>query len=962
MSSGSHKQLAIIDGHALAFRSFHALAGAGLRSSRGEPTYAIYGFIHFLLTMIQEKQPDYVAVAFDVGRTFRHEEYADYKAGRAETPEEFHPQLERIQQILRALGVPIYTAEGYEADDVIGTLAQQATRQDIYTTILTGDTDTLQLVTEHVQVLLANPHGRNMNSTLYGMQEVHERYKGLEPAQLADLRGLKGDASDNIPGVRGIGETGAITLLNQFHTVEGIYEHLEDVPKRYRKHLEDQREQALFSKWLATIVCDVPVTFDASSSALGKYDRTEVMNLFHEMEFLKLVNKLPFEITEGDAAGTAQDAVHHRGLQDEHAQQGITPDIGQLSLFDDHTEWSAERLVAERRQTLKEIAVHGTYHAVVTAEALDEVVEALQVAPAFAFDTESTGIDPFQDDIVGISLAVVPGSAWYIPFGHRSGTQLPREQVVAKLRTFFEDPDKPTYAHNAKFDIEMLTNVGIAVQGLAFDTMIAAGLLGKRMGLKDLAFSELRLPEPMDEIETLIGRGAKQVGFDEVSIERALPYAAADADMTLRLVEMLQPQLANEPRIERIFQDIELPLVPVLADMERAGIRLNGTYLRELSERLKDEIAQLETQIHELAGEPFNINSTQQMNRIFFEKLNLPTEGLRKTSTGQYSLTADVLEKLSDSHEVVRLILEYRHLAKLKSTYVDALPKLVHPETERVHTSFNQMGTTTGRLASSSPNLQNIPVRTETGSEIRRAFVAAEGHTFIAADYSQIELRVLAHITKDPNLIQAFLDGQDIHAATASLLFNVPLDEVDKEQRRIAKTTVFGIIYGISSFGLAQRTDLSRSEAQALIDAFFARFPGVQSYITSTLEQGRKQGYVESLFGRRRMMPDLNSSGPRRQAAEREAINAPIQATAADLMKMAMIHVARAIQQRGLRTRMVLQVHDELIFETPLEESPEVQAMVRQEMESVYDLDVPLKVDVEVGKNWEHMHEVKQAV
>lgn len=596
----------------------------------------------------------------------------------------------------------------------------------------------------------------------------------------------------------------------------------------------------------------------------------------------------------------------------------------------------------------------------VTEEELHHVATMLDQAPAFAFDTESTGVRLFESEAVGISLAVEPGSAWYIPFGHRQGQQLPRQQVWDTLGPFLTNPNKPKYAHNAKFDIEMLRHAGVETQGVVFDTMIAAGLLGKRMGLKDLSFYELKLPEPLPGIEDLIGRGAKQITFDYVPLEQATPYAAADADMTLRLVAALQPQLAQQKHIHQIFSLVEMPLIPVLVDMEWAGIKLDVAYLHELSQRMRGDIRQLEQQIYALAGETFNINSGIQLNRILFDRLKLSAEGLSKTTTGRYSLAVDALEKLRDSHEIVQLILRYRHLAKLTSTYVDALPKLANVQTERVHTSFNQMGTTTGRLASSSPNLQNIPVRTEDGSEIRRAFVPEPGHTFIAADYSQVELRVLAHITEDPNLVQAFREEQDIHAATAAHLFGVPLDQVDKNQRRIAKTTVFGIIYGISSFGLAQRTSMSRSEAQALIDAFFARFPGVRAYMDSTLEKGRTEGYVESLFGRRRAMPDLVTRGPRRQAAEREAINAPIQSTAADIMKLAMIKVASELQRHNLHARMVLQVHDELIFETPQEEVAQVCRIVREAMETVYTLKVPLRVDVEEGSNWEQMHEVSR--
>lgn len=958
------KQLALIDGHSLAYRAFHALATAGLRSSKGEPTYAVFGFAQILLTMIQEYQPDYIAVAFDVGRTFRDDLYAEYKAGRAETPAEFEPQLEHIKQLVTALNIPIYTAEGYEADDVIGTLARQASAQGIDTLILTGDTDTLQLVDAHVSVLLANPYGQKTTTTVYDEHKVRERYKGLAPNQLADLRGLKGDTSDNIPGVKGIGETGAIALLMQFGTLDQLYAHLDDVPNRYRKHLEGQHNQALFSKRLAVIACDVPVTLDIQAATLHDYDRAAVIALFQELEFgSSLLKKLPADGTGVDvpaAPDPGQQVMAELPGPSVSAEQVPAGSSTQLALFDLPSDQGGQVAPLTGVVSMPAHPALGDYRAVTSAEMLRDVIGALNAAPGFAFDTEGTGLRPFQSEIVGISLAVRPGTAWYIPFGHREGQQLPRQQVLNALRPFFADPHKPKYAHNAKFDIEMLLQADVETQGLAFDTLIAAKLLDKRASLKDLAFYELKLSEGMIEIEELIGRGAKQITFDMVPIAHAVPYAAADADMTLRLKAVLEAQLATQEPMQQIFTQIEMPLVPVLVDMERAGIGLDVAYMQELNARVGARLGELEHAIYQIAERPFNINSSDQLSDVLFVKLGLPTDGVSKTAkTRKYSLTADTLERMRDRHQIIDLLLQYRQLTKLKSTYIDALPALVNPRTGRVHTSYNQLGAATGRLSSNDPNLQNIPVRTEEGREIRRAFVAAPGCTFIAADYSQIELRVLAHITRDKNLVQAFEEGQDIHAATAAQLFNVPINRVDKNQRRLAKTVVFGVIYGISAFGLAQRTDLSRSEAQELIDALFARFPGLRRYIDETLEQGRRAGYVQSLFGRRRYVPDLQSSNSqRRQAAEREAINAPIQSSAADIMKVAMINVAQELKRYELQTRLLLQVHDELILEAPHQETNEVRRMVRAVMEQAYPLGVPLKADVEVGDNWEEMQEV----
>lgn len=961
--------LALIDGHALTFRAFHALAKAGLRASTGEPTYAVFGFISILLNAIHEHHPRYVAVSFDVGRTFRDDLYAEYKAGRAETPDEFHAQLDRIKQLIGAFNIPIYTCEGFEADDVIGTLARQASAQAVNSMILTGDTDTLQLIDDHVSVLLANPYvQKGKNTLLYDEAQVRERYNGLGPAQLADLRGLKGDTSDNIPGVKGIGEAGAIALLKQFGTVEQLYDHLDEVPNRFKKALDGQRKAAEFSKYLATIRCDVPVTLDLRACELRDYDRANVIALFQELEFgASLVKRLP--ATNGTIIEQAELPPITAAGQAEQLP-GLPTGTGpqQLAMFDMPAAAPA-RPAALVSMPAEQRPAHGDYRAVQTEQQLEQVLAALSQCAGFAFDTETLGTRSLQDDIVGVSVAVVPGQAWYLPFGHRAGEQLPRARVLDALRPFFADARLPKYGHNAKFDIETLEQAGVPVVGVVFDTMLAAALLDKRRALKELAFYELKLPEPMTDIEELIGkRGKNQLQFADVPIDTATPYAAADADMTLRLVQALAPQLAEQPKVAELYQKLEIPLIPVLVRMEQAGIGLDAPFLRELGRRMGDDLARLEDQIYAFNnGLTFNINSGDQLSDLLFNKLGMPTAGLEKTKTGRYSLTASVLDKLqlNNPHPAIDLILRYRQLTKLKSTYVDALPELVNPATGRVHTTYSQLGAATGRLSSNDPNLQNIPTRTDEGREIRRGFVAAPGCVFIAADYSQVELRVLAHITQDPNLVQAFMEDQDIHAATAAQLFGVAVEHVDKNQRRIAKMTVFGVIYGISAFGLAARTDLSRSEAQQLIDALFARFPGLRSYIDSTLEEGRHEGFVRSLFGRRRYMPDLRSSGPRRQAAEREAINAPIQATAADIMKIAMIRVDDELRRRKLATRLLLQVHDELILEAPHHEVAAAIDLVRTQMQGAYALKneqtgntVPLKVDIEVGPNWEEMAEL----
>ncbi|ABX02721.1 MAG TPA: DNA polymerase I [Herpetosiphon sp.] len=940
--------LVLVDGHALAFRAFFALRDTGMSvRATGEPTYAVQGFLSILLNLLRERQPEYVAVSFDIGRTFRDDLYPDYKAGRAETPADFHPQLERIKQIINALNIPIYTAENYEADDVIGTLCRQAEAQGVDTLIITGDTDTLQLVNDYTKVLLANPYGKG-NVSLYDEAQVRERYKGLAPNQLADLRGLKGDTSDNIPGVKGIGEAGAISMLNEWGSVENIYANLDKVANRYRSKLDGQQEAARFSTHLATIVTNAPVTLDLEATKVHDYDRDTVLALFSQLEFRKLVDKLPLssQVSAVQVVAIPQ-----------------TTNPNQLTMFDDATPPSAEP-----------IAQSGDYQAVTTSEQLAELVRILTAAERLIFDVETNSLNlfsPVPAKVVGIALTHTAGCGWYIPLGHRSGQQLPIAEVVAALQPLFSDPQKAVVAHNGKFDMSALSLIGLDVPHLSFDTAIAAALLGKRQSLKDLAFAELRdaddRPIEMTRIETLIGTGKKQITMDQVAIEQVTPYASADVDMTARLLALFMPQLGAIPAVREVFEQIEMPLSPVLMRMEACGIGLDRAQLVQQGQVLGQSLREIEQHIADFVGEPLNINSRFDLNDLLFIRLKLPTANLKRlagtTRSGGavYSVNAETLEDLQthDQSGIVAMILRYRRLSKLKSTYVDALIELINQQTGRVHTQYRQIGAETGRLSSDSPNLQNIPVRSEEGREIRRAFVARPGHVLMTADYSQIELRVLAHITADPALVEVFKTGQDIHAATAARLFDIPMDEVSKNQRRIAKMTVFGIIYGISSFGLAARTALSRTEAQQMINGLFAQYPGLKSYIERTLERVKAVGYVETLFGRRRYFRELQDggvTGPRRSAFEREATNAGIQGTAADLIKLAMIRLEQALIAGGYQAKMLLQVHDELVLEVPEDERDAVAQLVCDTMTQVYpDLAVPLEVNVETGLNWDQL-------
>ncbi len=932
-------KLLLIDGHALAFRSFYATAHTGsvMTTAQGEWTNAVYLFMAKLLKVWAEEKPDYIVVAFDVGKTFRHEEFPDYKAQRAKSPQELHDQVERIKQVVQAFSIPIVTCEGFEADDVLGTLARQAAEQGLDTLILTGDNDILQLVDAQTHVLA--PGGRGNEDRLFGPAEVSERYGGLTPAQLTDLKALIGDNSDNIPGIRGIGDKSAIPLIREHGSVEGIYDHLDDMNnKRARAALDGHRQDALLYKRLVTIRRDAPVTLDLAQAQAGRFDVAAVTRLLTELEFHSLLSRLP----AGNGTGAA----------------GLTA--------------AAQPTIATR------------YICVDNEAALRDMVAALRAAGAFALDTETTSVQAMQAGLVGFSAATAAGQAWYVPLGHRrqaqngdpSGLeqlplftassplerderQLPFNVVIEQIRPILQDPAIAKYAHHAGFDMTVLAQAAdVHVQGLTFDTMIAAWLLqpeSRALGLKDQAAQ--RLGVAMTPIQNLIGQGAGQITFDRVPIADAVPYACADADMTWRLVESLSQELRQRQQWD-LFTRIEMPLAPILTRMKMAGVRLDVAYLRNMSQELDAEARRIEEQIYQLAGRRFNVNSTKQLGDVLFEELKLPRQGVRKTVHG-YSTAADVLELLRDKHPIVPLILEQRQVAKLKSTYVDALPDLVNPRTGRIHTSYNQTGAVTGRLSSSDPNLQNIPIRTEMGRKIRRGFVAEPGWRFLAADYSQIELRVLAYVSQDAALLDAFARNQDVHARTAAAIYGVPLEQVTSDQRRVAKTVNFGLIYGQSAYGLSQQTDLFFDEAERFIQAYFEHYPGVKQWLDSTRRLAYTQGYVETLLGRRRYFPELSAStnaapsyAGQRAAAERQAINAPIQGTAADILKIAMIRLDEELRRMDAQARMVLQVHDELVLEIPAAELNEVAALVRQVMESAFPLSVPLLVDMEVGENW----------
>lgn len=1024
------KKLVLIDGHAIIHRAFHAVP-EDLSTSTGEPVNATFGFTSMLMKALLEEKPDYIAVTFDrPSPTFRHEQYTEYKAHRPTLPDNMRPQFGRIREMVQAFGIQIYEKDGFEADDVLGTLSVQAVEQGVDTIIYTGDMDTLQLVNDHVLVKVAK---RGISEvTEYNEAEVRARY-GFPPRTLPDFKGLVGDKSDNIPGVPGIGEKTATRLLQEYGNLENILAHVDALKPKEQKLLREGAELGRQSKYLATIVLDAPVQLNLEACRLTHVDSEKVLALFRQLEFrtqvervLSLFRQLGLSNVASDAI-PAEESSQQIDVQEdaEEANEnllfapplgvvpiltpplppGVAPSSGnelatgahalsasavaatsadtaqpgasgvavveeplQLSLFEvaePHTETVRKlRLPSPAQENiplfLDEKPVQQTNTMIIDSEeALRVLIKSLYDAGSFAFDTETTSEEPRHAKLVGLSLSMAPGEAYYIPVGHTQtidgqapGTQLPLEYVLEKLRPILDDEAVGKYMHNAKYDMEILWYHDVRLQGLVFDTMLGAYLIepGRRgLGLKDQAFQRLNIV--MTPISELIGSGSKMISMAQVPIRKAADYAGADADMTLRLVEPLREKLALYGLMD-LHNNIELPLIPVLMQMEIYGVALDAAFLREFGEQLDEQLHTLEQAIYDSVGHRFNVNSTKQLGAVLFDELKLPTG--RKTKTG-YSVNADVIESLQGKHPIIDHLLGYRQLSKLKSTYVDGLLTLMDEGTGRVYTSFNQTVASSGRLSSSNPNLQNIPVRTELGRQIRRAFIADPSYVLLTADYSQIELRILAHITHEPRLVEAFSKDEDIHTITASTLFGVPVEEVTKDQRRLAKTVVYAILYGQSAYGLAQVTGMTNSDAASFIKRYHETFPNIKGYVDRTLHQAHSQGYVNTLYGRKRFIPDMRVlSHVERQALEREAINMPFQGTNADLIKIAMLRLHHELRERRMKTRMILQVHDELVFEVPVEELSRAQRLIKDLMEGVADGDisVPIKVELKVGRNW----------
>lgn len=923
------KRLFLLDAYALIYRAYYGLIKNPRINSKGVNTSAIFGFVNTLEEVLRKENPSHIAVGFDpAGPTFRHEAYEQYKAQREETPEVIRQSVPVIKEIIRAYRIPIVEVAGYEADDVIGTLAKQAEQAGFDTYMMTPDKDYGQLVSPHIFIYKPLFGG---NFEVRGVSEVTGKYGIERPEQVIDILGLMGDASDNIPGCPGIGEKTAIKLVQEFGSIENLLEGTDKLKGATKTKIENHTEEIKFSKFLATIKTDVPVSFDEEALRRSEVDAEALRKIFDELEFRSLAERILGKNTP--TPPTAANEPIQGSLFDLFATNGPSD---------------------EKYSTLRDVnSTPHTYHLVDNEEDMALLANTLEKSQKFSFDTETTGIEPMTAELVGMSFAIAEGEAYYVPVPAEKAAA---ERIVNIFKKALENPLSQKIGQNIKYDYIMMRRYGVRPSGAFFDTMVAHYLLQPEQRHNMDYLAEIYLGYKTIHIEELIGpKGKGQRSMRDVAPEQVYPYAAEDADITLQLKNRLEAELAREG-MEHLFYAIEMPLVRVLAEMEISGVRIDTEALRRSSADLGERLAAIEQEIYELAGTSFNISSARQVGEILFERLKID-EKARKTKTGQYSTTEEVLEKLRYRHPIVDKILTYRGLRKLLSTYIDALPELINPATGKIHTSFNQTVTATGRLSSSNPNLQNIPIRDEEGREIRRAFIPEEGALFFSADYSQIELRIMAHLSGDPAMIEAFVSGLDIHAATASKIYKVGIDEVTKEMRRKAKTANFGIIYGISTFGLAERLNIPRSEAKQLIDGYFETFPRVKQYMEQSIEVAREKGYVETLNGRKRMLPDIHShNSVVRGYAERNAINAPIQGSAADIIKIAMVRIFDRFEREGLQAKMILQVHDELNFTVPLPEIDTVSRIVKEEMEHAATLRVPLVADTGTGSNWLEAH------
>lgn len=929
-------KLFLLDAYALIYRSYYAFIKNPRMTSKGVNTSAIFGFVNTLEEVLRKENPTHIAVAFDpAGPTFRHTQFESYKAQREATPEDIKTAIPVIKKILEAYRIPILEVEGYEADDVIGTIAKQVDKSNFDVYMMTPDKDYAQLVDDHI--FIYKPKYGSNDFEILDYEKVLEKYNLKNPQQMIDLLGLMGDASDNIPGCPGVGPKTADKLLTEFGSIENLLQNTKQLKGSIKEKVEENKDQILFSKFLATIKTDVPLKIETDNLKRQQIDEAALREIFDELEFRTLTNRILNPQTNMEKQTSKPQQPMQGNLFDEPLEE-IAPRPSLFDLPKDFTD------------------IHSTPHSYVLIEGdekLEELNRKLCAQPSVCFDTETTGTDPLLAELVGMSFAFDEGEAFYIPV---SSNREEAQRQVNFFKPFFENENIEKVGQNLKYDMLELRNYGIEVKGKLFDTMIAHYLLNPelRHGMDYMA--ETFLKYKTIHIDELIGpKGKNQLNMRDIDPQIVCEYAAEDADITLKLKNVLEKKI-HENNLNKLLYEVECPLIYVLADMEWTGVRLDLKALEELSKQLTEELSTIEHEIVQMAGIDFNVNSPKQIGEILFDRMKI-VEKPKKTKTGQYSTNEEELEKLRGKHPIIDKILEQRGIKKLLSTYIDAFPQLINPRSGKIHTSFNQTVAATGRLSSTNPNLQNIPVRDERGKEMRKVFIPDEGCVFASSDYSQIELRIMAHLSADKNMVEAFMHDQDIHAATASKIYHVPIEEVTADMRRKAKTANFGIIYGITPFGLSERLSISRSEAKQLIDEYFETFPDVKRYMDESIATARTKGYVETIFGRKRYLPDINSRNANvRGFAERNAINAPIQGSAADIIKVAMIKIHNRFAKEKLKSKMILQVHDELDFNVVEEELDAVRKIVVEEMEHACKLIVPLKTDFGYGKNWLEAH------
>jgi DNA polymerase-1 len=942
------KRLFLLDAYALIFRGYYAFIKNPRINSKGMDTSAIMGFMNSLMDVIKREKPDHLAVAFDNGgSTLRNEIFPEYKAHRDATPEAIKIAIPYIQNLLRAMHIPIIEVKGYEADDLIGTIAKQAEKENYKVFMVTPDKDFAQLVSENI--FMYKPARMGNGIEIWGIPEVLEKFQVERPEQVIDFLGMMGDAADNIPGLPGVGEVTAKKFLKEFGTMENLLANTDKLKGKMKENIEANKDKGLLSKTLATILLDCPVVFDETDYELSTPDVEKTDALFNELEFRRMAEQFDAIFKKDNAtsaSSTADDAKLYKKPQPKNEEQ--------FDLFASAIPGDATTDAHHQFYSTLENTPH-SYQIVQGELGIKLLLQNLQKQSSVCFDTETTGLDALHAELVGISFSYEKGKGFYVPFPEN---QEEAQALAEKFTPFFENKEIEKIGQNLKYDLKILSNYNINVEGKLFDTMIAHYLINPDMRHNMDILSETYLKYSPKSIETLIGKkGKNQKSMRDVPLEEIKEYAAEDADVTFQLKELFAVEL-EKTATKKLFEDIEIPLVKVLADMEKEGIRLDTDFLKSLSHDLDNDIKKLETTIYEVAGEQFNLASPKQLGDILFDKLKIGGAKQKKTKTGQYATGEEVLSYLANEHQIVKDILDWRQLVKLKNTYVDALPNQVDPKTLRVHTDYMQTVAATGRLSSNNPNLQNIPIRTERGRQIRKAFVARDdNYTLISADYSQIELRVIAALSGEENMIKAFKNNEDIHKSTASKVFDVPLEEVTREQRSHAKTVNFGIIYGVSAFGLSNQTNLSRSESAALIEAYYKTYPRLKTYIQEQVEFARENGYVQTVLGRRRYLKDINSQNAIvRGGAERNAVNAPIQGSAADIIKIAMINIHNKLITENWKSKMLLQVHDELVFDVHNSELEKIQPMIKEEMENAFKLDVPLIVDLGMGKDWLEAH------